>query len=153
MKQIVPIVKKKKKGNNNNNNNNKIEGKGEEDNMKKIQEDEENEKYFMKQLSNIYRKNAYSLFSFIKTKNLLKWNSAGELLMQNNKPIKNSNIKKLIMHAISQKSTKPIGYKFFYETLKQNKIPNFLKIKNLKKYTDETAESLWRPPGKLDINK
>ena len=57
-----------------------------------------------------------------------------------------------------QKTTKPIGYKYFYNTLKHYKSPHFLKNKNLKKYTNSITESPWRPPEncilmKIKINR
>ena len=85
---------------------------------------------------------------FIRDKNIVKWNKKGEILKKN-VPIKKSNIKKLILHAVSKKAEKPIGYIFFYHILKQFKIPNYLLVNNLKKYTTYEESSPWRPPGEL----
>ena len=94
------------------------------------------------------QKYANSLLMFIRDKNVVKWNYKGEILDQN-VPLKKSNIKKLILHAISKKAEKPVGYKFFYNLLKNFKIPNYLLINNLKKYTSNEELSPWRPPGEL----
>ena len=100
----------------------------------------------------IKEKYGNSLLMFIRDKNIFKLNRKGELLKQN-VPIKKSNLKKLILHAVSRKIEKPIGYIFFYDTLKEFKIPNYLLINNLKKYTRDAESSPWRPPGELYINK
>ena len=130
-----------------------LQGEGKANDVNNEKEKSEDEQFFIKQLSNILRRNAYSLFSFIKSNKIFKWNSLGEIIKSNNKPLKKSNIKKLIIHAVTWKTTKPIGYKYFYNTLKHYKLPHFLKNKNLKKYTDSIPESNWRPPGELYINE
>ena len=71
------------------------------------------------------KKYADSLLMFIRDKNIFKWNDKGEIFKKK-VPIRKSNIKKLISHAISKKAEKPIGYEFFYKILKHFKIPNFL---------------------------
>ena len=141
--KLKTVMKKKKKKNN-------LKGEGTTSDLRLEKED--HEEYFRKQLSNIYKKNAYSLFSLIKSKKIFKWNSKGEIF-RGNEAIRHSNIKKLIIHAISNKSTKPVGYRYFYDVLKQFKLPNFLNVKNLKKYTSVKLESSWRPPGDLHIQK
>lgn len=142
--KLKTVMKKKK------NDNLKGEGRTHDLNSTRLKKD--HEEYFRKQLSDIYKKNAYSLFSFIKSKKIFKWNSKGEIC-GGSKVIKHSNIKKLIIHAISNKSTKPVGYRYFYDKLKQFKLPNFLNVKNLRKYTSVKLESSWRPPGDLHIQK
>ena len=94
------------------------------------------------------KKYAASLLMFIKDKNIFKWNNKGELI-DNNVPIRKSNINKLISHAVSKKAEKPIGHVFFYDMLKHFKIPNFLLLNNLRKYTRYKESSPWRPPGEL----
>ena len=102
----------------------------------------------LKTVSPKYKNDAYSLLSFIHDKNIMKWNSRNELLQQN-VPITNSNIQKLIIHAVSKKSKKPKGYLFFYNKLKEFKVPHYLLKNNLKKYTSHKETFQWRPPGEL----
>ena len=108
-----------------------------------------NDKSKAKQKKIIFaQKYANSLLMFIRDKNVVKWNYKGEILDQN-VPLKKSNMKKLILHAISKKAEEPVGHKFFYNLLKNFKIPNYLLINNLKKYTSNEELSPWRPPGEL----
>ena len=86
VKPIVPLVMK-------NNEEKELQGQGKANDDVNIvnigkEKDEEDEQFYIKQLSNILRKNAYSLFSFIKSKNIFKWNSAGEIIKSDNKPLK-----------------------------------------------------------------
>ena len=89
-----------------------------------------------------------SLLSFLKNEKIVKWNSKGQLINKSI-PIKCSNIINLIIHSLTNTNKKPIGYKFFYNKLKKFKIPYFLKINNLRKYTNEKDYDEWRPPGIL----
>ena len=91
---------------------------------------------------------ANSLLSFIKNKKNFKWNNKGEILKQT-KPIEGSDIVKLIIHSLTKMKKRTRGYKFFYNEMKKYKIPYFLKINNLRKYTDINDDIEWRPPGIL----
>ena len=82
------VMKKKKK-------NDDLKGEGTTHDLNSTRlKKEDHEKYFRKQLSNIYKKNAYSLFSFIKSKKIFKWNSKGEIC-GGSEVIRHSNIKKI----------------------------------------------------------
>ena len=89
-----------------------------------------------------------SLLSLIRNKKIFKWNNKGEIIKET-KPIVGSNIMKLIIHSLTKMKKKPVGYKFYYNEIKKFKIPYFLKINNLRKYTDINDDTTWRPPGIL----
>ena len=102
----------------------------------------------LKKIPDVLKLHAKSLILLIKDKKLFNWNSNGELVF-NDKTIKCSNIISLLTHALTHHKKKPIGYKYFYSMLKKVTIAHFLIQKNLKKYTRDTENKEWRPPGTL----
>ena len=108
------------------------------------------------QIHNIVKKlptdvqiDAKALLLFIRDKKLMKWNDNGEVIFKS-KRFKNSNIKNLILHAVTNVKEKPKGYKYFYSILRKEKIPNYLLQNNLRKYTKRSESVMWRPPGELN---
>ena len=80
----------------------------------------------------------------------MTWNDNGEIKFKS-KCFKKTNIRDLILHAVTKMKEKPSGYKCFYKVLKKEKIPTFLLKNNLRKYTSDVESGMWRPPG--EINK
>ena len=93
--------------------------------------------------------NARSLLLFIKDKKLMRWNDTGEIIFKS-ECLKKTNIKHLILHAVTKMKEKPLGYKCFYKVLRKEKIPTFLIKNNLHKYTSKIKSEMWRPPGEIE---
>ena len=63
---------------------------------------------------------AKSLLLFIKDKKIMTWNNKGEIIFKS-KCLKKTNIRDLILHAVTKMKEKPSGYKCFYKILKRKK--------------------------------
>ena len=66
----------------------------------------------IKDLPNAVWLNARSLLLFIKDKKLMRWNDNGEIIFKS-ECLNKTNIKHLILHAVTKMKEKPLGYKFF----------------------------------------
>ena len=88
-----------------------------------------------------------------KNKKYIKWNSKGEFYYKNEKVL-NSNIGKLIKHAVNDIKSQPVGMTKFYKLLAIFGVPKYL-ILNTKgkeiidKYLKHKTPT-WRPPGTLN---
>ena len=103
----------------------------------------------IKKIPSEVKLNAKALLLLIKDKRLFTWTNEGEIIV-NSKCLKETNIKNLIFHAVTNAKDKPKGYKYFYRILKKEKIPNFLLRNNLCKYTKRGKSVMWHPPGELN---
>ena len=103
----------------------------------------------IKDLPNAVQLNARSLLLFIKDKKLMRWNDNGEIIFKT-ECLKKTNIKHLILHAVTKMKKNPIGYKCFYKVLRNEKIPTFLIKNNLRQYTSKIKSEMWRHPGEIE---
>ena len=87
-------------------------------------------------------------------KKSIKWNSKGEFYYKNEKVL-NSNIGKLIKHAVNDSKSQPTGMTKFYKLLAVLGVPQYLIInKKGKKIIDNYLKEkkyTWRPPGNLSV--
>ena len=101
------------------------------------------------------KKKAHKLFHYVMKHKIFQLNQDGEI-MQKEKTLHESNIVELITHAVENISSTPVGMKYFYRTLKRNKVPekyisNKIGRKTMNKsLLDKT--SAWRSPGHLNKN-
>ena len=98
-----------------------------------------------------YRAKAFSLLRYITRNYKMKWDSNG-LFKYKNKPIPNSNILHLVLHALLPNITdKPPGMVEFYTGLTEANVPEYL-VKNKlgRKIITGMGEDLdWGPTGNL----
>ena len=83
----------------------------------------------------------------------IKWNSKGEFYYKNRKVL-NSNIGKLIKHAINDIKSQPVGMTKFYKMLAILGIPEYLILNKkgraiIDNYLKQKSPN-WRPPGTLN---
>ena len=87
-------------------------------------------------------------------KKSVKWNSKGEFYYKDKK-VTNSNIRKLIIHVVSDSKSNPTGMTKFYKMLGSLGIPKYLVLNKkgkhiIDKYLKKT-NSKWRPPGNVNL--
>ena len=102
----------------------------------------------LKEIPNKLKISARSLLIFLKDKKILKINSEGKFYIKSSE-LKRNTVINLLIHALTNIKKKPKYYKLFYKEIKKFKLPNFLKINNLKRYTNEPNVLKWRPPRQL----
>ena len=99
------------------------------------------------------RKKASKLFHYLTKHKIFAVNCDGEII-QNGKSLHESDIVKLITHAVENVSYTPIGMKYFYRTLKKNNIPQrYISNKMGRKIMNKSLlneTSTGRPPGHLN---
>lgn len=125
--------------------------------QKKIQQGLGKDKSLVKQLSKYLppsrRERGTSLVRYIGKNNVLSWNKDWKLIYKNN-IIPDSDIRKLIRHAVLDSDKQLKGMKTFYKGLSEMDIPKIM-IANkkgrqlFKKYKTE-KHSQFRPPGNLE---
>ena len=110
----------------------------------------------LRALSPSKRERALSLLRYINNSKVISWNDKWSLVY-NGKVLHNSNIQKLISHAVQNSNEKPEGMKTFYKALSEINVPNII-VKNYKgkkimeKYIKKKDDK-FRPPGVLDIQR
>ena len=99
------------------------------------------------------RLKALKLFKYLIKNKIFSLNNDGEII-HNGKTIPDSNIVELITHAVKNDSSKPVGMKFFYTTLKKKNIPEkYISNKKGREIMNKSLfheTSSWRPPGRLN---
>ena len=112
-----------------------------------------NLKSFVKEIKKEKKEYINLLILFLNNnKKSIKWNSKGEFYYKNKKVL-NSNIGRLIKHAVNDLKTQPIGMVKFYKMLAALGVPQYLILNKKGKaiidsYLKEKKYS-WRPPGNL----
>ena len=112
-------------------------------------------KLFIKRIKKEKKDYVNLLILFINNnKENIKWNSKGEFYYKNEKVL-NSNIGKLIKHAVNDSKSQPVGMKKFYKLLAVLGVPQYLILnKKGKKIIDsyfKEKKYSWKPPGKLNV--
>ena len=99
------------------------------------------------------RKKASKLFLYLTKYKVFPLTRDGELI-ENGKTLHESNIVELITHAVDNVSSKPVGMKYFYKTLKNKNVPErYISNKIRRKIMNKSLRhetSLCRPPGRLN---
>ena len=106
----------------------------------------------IQKISNPYKERIISLLRYLKKNPNISWNKNFEFQFKN-KTFTNSNIIKLLKHAVHKSYSKPKAMKEFYITLSTLSIPKYILVNKKgrsiirKKLTEKNDK--WRPPGKL----